>query len=830
MLKNNNQKVISGLARRSLKNNRRRSLIVIAAIVLSAFMLFTVLTVGVTYFKMQRLQDMRMNGAEYDAMMYGATDEQLQMCEDNPDISATGIAAVAGFAVATEADSTINVGFLWADDTYWNQMKEPARDWVKGDYPKSADEIMVTRESLKECGMEALEVGDSFRLKYNDANGEHEKEFKISGMWDGYGEKKVFYVSRAFYEACGHELSSVASGRYFMEFKQSIMPPKAQDQFIESMNLDKQQRIFFVSDFSYSVQILVGMAGLILITCFSAYLLIYNIMYLSVSGNIRYYGLLQTVGMSGRQIRSLIQKQMLLMGAVGIGIGIIAGSVVSLFLIPEIIKLLGIQTGDIQIAFHPAIFVLTLIITGLTIYSGSRKPAKLAVSISPIEATGYRPLNGQKVTRRTGKGKLMWRMAKDQLTKDKKKSAVVILSLATSLSVFLCLITLIESQGARTIMSNYMNMDMVIKNDTLALEDRNDWAELLDKEFIAGLDNNAGISEVNPVLSAEVTVPWEPEFSDRWMREFYDMWMTIPYEDEVEEYKTHPENFGTFLIGINENEFEYMNEDLSVRIDRERFLAGETCILYRNGLDFKTSDLAGQQITCAEYLDQTNTRSFEVAGLTDETYYVGSLLGYPPIMIVSDKVVAEFTESAKVAKAGIKYRQEYDKDAEGEILTAMRQSPYAKDFSYESKIDEMETLKSAQGNMMEIGIGIVVIFALIGILNYINTVTGNIQSRQVELAIMESVGMTETQTNKMLVLEGISFAMCSLILTATVGLGTTYAIYQSMNYQNIAFAVPVLPMLGMVVFITAVCVLIPLVTRQILVKSGSVMERIRGFE
>lgn len=47
-------------------------------------------------------------------------------------------------------------------------------------------------------------------------------------------------------------------------------------------------------------------------------------MYLSVAGNVRYYGLLQTVGMTGRQIRSLIRRQMLFLGGSAAGAG--AGS------------------------------------------------------------------------------------------------------------------------------------------------------------------------------------------------------------------------------------------------------------------------------------------------------------------------------------------------------------------------------------------------------------------------------------------------------------------------------------------------------------------------
>ena len=61
MLRNNNMQAVSRMAVRSLKNHRRRSFTMITAVLLSVFMLFSVMTVGATYFKMQRLQNIRMS-------------------------------------------------------------------------------------------------------------------------------------------------------------------------------------------------------------------------------------------------------------------------------------------------------------------------------------------------------------------------------------------------------------------------------------------------------------------------------------------------------------------------------------------------------------------------------------------------------------------------------------------------------------------------------------------------------------------------------------------------------------------------------------------------
>ena len=49
------------------------------------------------------------------------------------------------------------------------------------------------------------------------------------------------------------------------------------------------------------------------------------------------------------------------------------------------------------------------------------------------------------------------------------------------------------------------------------------------------------------------------------------MWMEISYEDEKKEYQEHPENFGTVLVGIDNKNFEILNESLEQPIDANRF-------------------------------------------------------------------------------------------------------------------------------------------------------------------------------------------------------------------------------------------------------------------
>lgn len=85
-MENNNKKIICRMAMRALRHNRRRSILLFAAVALSSFMIFSVFTIGSTYYKMTRLQNIRMNGADFDAVMYGDLKnswknvKQMRMC------------------------------------------------------------------------------------------------------------------------------------------------------------------------------------------------------------------------------------------------------------------------------------------------------------------------------------------------------------------------------------------------------------------------------------------------------------------------------------------------------------------------------------------------------------------------------------------------------------------------------------------------------------------------------------------------------------------------------------------------------------------------------
>ena len=277
-------------------------------------------------------------------------------------------------------------------------------------------------------------------------------------------------------------------------------------------------------------------------------------------------------------------------------------------------------------------------------------------------------------------------------------------------------------------------------------------------------------------------------------------------------------------------EFENLNSMFQKKVNKKDFMEGRVCILYRNGVQLKEKEILGKELTCLlpENSVSQGKCTFQIAGVTDDNRYAG--IGLGPDLIVSEKWLEQVVKNPFVQDMTVLYDEEYDTQTEQAVIKAIQSLSDSRDVSYESKIEEMENVKKAQGNMKGVGIGITLILAFIGLMNYINTVSGSIQNRQVELSVMESVGMTDRQVYRMLVYEGLFYAGGSILLTGTVGLLITYLCYQSMNYRGIAFSVPILPVSAAVLLVLAVCVAVPVLAYRLLAGRHSVVERIRGFE
>lgn len=846
MLKNNNQAVIRKMAVRSIRSNRKKNSLYLVAIVLAVLMLFTVMQTGASYMHMQYVWRLHSVGELYDGiLMGGVTKEQEETVKADPGIEVVGITE---FMLGNIGEK--NISIIYEDKNYREKMHQPGILHQEGRYPETADEVMVTKTLLEKRKLENLTIGDTLLLSYQKKDGTQvEKPMKITGIIDDYEETANCFVTEEVFEQAGYSQADYGCGILYYQYRFWFASDRIENRLKEELNLERKQNIQTTWDCDKVKGIFLGMIGIIMLTCLSAYLLIYNIVYLSIEDNIRYYGLLRAVGMTESQMHRLLWQKQIILSGIGILMGIVLGFLTSYLVIPGTIRVLGLRSEKMAVTIKPEFLMLTIAIMAVTVYIASRKPVRVAERISVMEALGYQTskvvYTGKK--KRTGKN-IIYRLAWQQLCRMKKKTILVILSLSTSLTVFLCVVTLAGSQSKRTAELQYMDADMELTNKSM-VADTSDWKQPFDDTFCDKLSKIDGVKEIHKLDYSTIVVPWEPDFSDQWMRDFYDQWMYIKYDDVREEYQQNPEDFMALVVGIDEKTFHYINQQNETAIDEKSFLEGESCLLCQQYMGYTNADVKNKKISFYFPGQETKKYSTSVAGLQkddspyrgpsevslsvagiqeDDSPYLGPTAMGPTIMIlVSDSFLEDKAESLWTYKVSVIYDEEYDKETEKKVKELIQESKDAKDITWSSKLKGIKEQKPAEQKMWQLGMGIAIVLGFIGVMNYINTELGSISGRRREIAILESIGMTGKQQRRLLLTEGMYYAGISLFLTATVGLGIDVLLFQRMNYHKVAFSIPVIPVVVMIVTLFALCIFVPLAAGRFMEGDGTLVERIR---
>ena len=202
--------------------------------------------------------------------------------------------------------------------------------------------------------------------------------------------------------------------------RKNVNPSKA---FIDTLSLNMQAVMIY------------GLTGLvILLACI---LVIYGVFYLSVIGRVHQFGQLRTIGMTKKQMKKFVLREggtLFLRGApVGIIIGVLAGY----FIIPDGFNIWN--TLLVAVLVFAVIYVVTMI--------SVRKPARLAASVSPMEALRYIPQESMKKAenKRLCRKLTPFSLGLMNFSKNGKKAAVTMLSLALGGILFMTAATYISS-------------------------------------------------------------------------------------------------------------------------------------------------------------------------------------------------------------------------------------------------------------------------------------------------------------------------------------------------------------------------------------------------
>jgi len=836
-IENNNKNIIKKITKSSLKSNKTRNIFVVVAIILTTFMISSVFTLGMSFAKNYATMNLRDQGTTASTFLPNPTDKQIKEIMNLDVAKNIGKEINAGIVSSKElSKSKTTISLKYLDETNWEKQLSPCISDIEGDYPTKENEIMISKISLKFLDKENAKIGDKIKIPC-DINGKvSEKEFVISGYFTSYAyiqDSGEIFVSEGFIKDNNLTLEKNGQLLITLEKSKKNQAPKLLE---KEVSLNKKQKFEYNYDVEQdsegimmaSVSIVAIIGGFIV---FSGYLLIYNILYIAVTRNIQFYGLLKTIGTSPKQIKKIVRGQGLRLAAIGIPIGLTLSVIVSYLIVPSAIE--GMSGGTYyasmmpsEIYFTPLVFVGTILFALITILISCKKPAKIASSISPIEAMKFsgKKSKKEKKNRNSTKGGKLYKMAWHNVFRDKKRAILVFLSLFMGIMTYLSVNTFMNSISLENYANRYLPNDFEIQN----YYDDN---FTLDNKVIDKIKTTKGVDSVEVLATSSIQMDMNKKVFMPALQRGYrihgeDLDGLDKYLKDIEK---DPSKLAPMVVGLEDQTIERYNEAINKKIDIEAFKKGNLALIdgfYYN--DKEKLNLSKEKITFRN-TKENKSKKIKIDLMEEENSIlsIGSSETGMPVIYVSSSTLNKLTKDTKNHLVYVDVKDSYDSEVKSKLKTLASKNR----FNLTSKTDTMNDFKKSSTMMNLLGGGIAIILIIIGLLNFINVMVTNVNVRLKELAIMESIGMTKRQIITMLTLEGAYYAGITTLITCTLGMGVVYFIAQLTKQiaDYAEFVFPTIPLLSLITLIFAVCLIIPSIVYKYDSKS-SVTERLREIE
>ncbi|HQQ89690.1 MAG TPA: FtsX-like permease family protein, partial [Oscillospiraceae bacterium] len=664
------------------------------------------------------------------------------------------------------------------------------------------------------------EIGAKITLPYVVGNGTDNSfsvtgEFTLCGWWefDEAGQAAMAIVPRSYaeqvlsgYQSFGGDTTGTWDLNVYL--KSSAHIEDDLEQVLENhgyQNTDEQAANYINTGVNWAylgAQLssradpgtIAGMAVLVALIVLTGYLIIYNIFQISVSNDIRFYGLLKTIGTTGRQLRRIIRRQALTLCVIGIPAGLILGWLVGRALSPSVLSTLNTYK-EAKASANPLIFLGAAAFSLVTVLISCAKPGRTAGRVSPVEAVRWTEGGTEKSAKKLRRARTVTprSMALANLSRSKKRTILVVLSL--SLAVVLLELTCTFANGFD--MDKYLEKFVVsdyILGSAEYFQSANGAGEL-PAEDVRAVQEQAGITAGGCVYGGGGV----QEFvSEQRYREHYGEWNDSETVDSLiqsaerndEGDYENPVN----LYGMEDyplGKLTVLDGSLDALSDPAEHAVAAVLRTDDYGKPIEDTNWAkvGDKVTLryveeyayydavtGELVDPAATENgvYERALKYHEvTYTVAAVVTMPSGMSYrfygNDEFVLgsdEFQKETGVQNPMI-YLFDVDEahDAAMERFLNTYTSQINPNLDFESKGSYTGEFTGTRDMFLLVGGALSAVIGLVGVLNFLNAVLTSILSRRRELAILQSVGMTGAQLRKMLIWEGELYALMAAALS-----------------------------------------------------------------
>lgn len=843
---------IQVLSQRLFQKNKGRNLVAILAILMTTMMFTALFTLAQSMSENLVAMTFRQTGYDAQVSFKSIKPEQAKILASHPNVKEVGESTVLGLA-ENKALAGKQVEIRQADDSYANHSFSMP---TTGHMPVNKNETALDTLTLKRLGIEP-KLGEKVTLEWRKDLSDPEAEkisstFTLCGFWEG--NESVYagmaWVSKDYVEAMVENGDAeVPDGDVFgLHMAQVTLHS---DRNIEK-NINQVLSDTGLTDLKYHVNLaylpemgatalqetLPMYLGMILVFI-AGYLIIYNIFQISVTADVQFYGKLKTLGTTEKQIKKLIYGQSGRLCLIGIPAGLILGWLLGMVLVPAFT---GIIEGESHVSASPLIFIGSAVFAWFTVLISCMRPARLAGKVSPVEALRMSDADGKsKKTRRKKENASLSSMAWANLGRNKKRTVTVICSLTLALVLLSCF----YAKNAAFDMEKYL-ADLTIADFELSDATSEDYIGgydpkgiTLNKELVTELENFKGTEEVGHQYSAQFTWKMDEQtlnnlkgyYTEEMLADWsaYDPSGPEEYRKAVETGETSAVTFGMDGIPLQAiTQEKYIMDGV---FDAKAFVTGKYVLAVGSAIsqDEVYPQLPVPSVGSAIELDG---KSYEVMAVVYPLMPVddgASEIGAPASMemhfiLPSETFQAQWPENTlrslfvNVEDAHVDEMQEW-------LNTYIQEKDSSLPVTSRSSMTEQYERETRSSAVM--GNAISIIIALVGVLNFINSMVTAIVSRKREFAMIQSIGMTKRQLCKMLVCEGLYYAAITLtasylVSAAAVGIGVRAMVDGGFT----TFHFTLLPLMICTPVLLIFAVLIPYLCFKNLEKE-SIVERLR---
>jgi antimicrobial peptide ABC transporter, permease protein len=555
---------------------------------------------------------------------------------------------------------------------------------------------------------------------------------------------------------------------------------------------------------------------------------------ISITEKIRQYGMLASVGATRRQIKSSVKTEAAMLGVVGIPVGTMSGILAS-FILVKVVNALSAGWLNFALSFHTSLpaLILAVILSIATIYFSATGSARRAAKVTPLEAIR----NTKEIKIKSAKLKTpaiigrIWGIggviSYKNIKRNKKKYRT------TVTSIVICSVTFI-------VISYFMSMAFSVVGMSYASADYNIGINMSCKKdidiekfskLLSGIEG-AEYYLVGAGYDFDVSKPEYTKEYGEYCRQLYDdsedvsqmFLITVLDDKSYDKYASDAgiKNAAAGAILVNKCTFDVYNENSSKYVKKEmelyKYKAGDTIECGYNVYDDASSDDNAAEGDTESSTDDNNAVEGDTeSGTEDNSGYVDEETINNGVRKTVDVTIAGVTDKVPIGYKGYSNTLLFMNQKGFESLWADGKSgnelkpgnaiysayvvaenadeyqdtleketeenpEYSQISFYVSNMDkQMRDEKSLFTLLGVFAYGLIVVIALIGITNIINTLSTGMELRSREFATLRSIGMTDKQFAGMVRLESVFISVKALVIGVPLGILINYLLCFIMN-------------------------------------------------